>query len=902
MTETVERLAVRVVRLIISIFLTTIALLITAWILPGVEFVATPLGPSWLQAVAAAVVIGLINMLLRPVLLYISRPLGFFLLFLVGLVLNVLALLLTSWLLNGFILDSLFITFIASLVIAAVNVILAGILNLGDEDSYYRRRTESKAAETPFPMADEPGRKLVMLEIDGLSYHHMNTALAQGWMPGLRAMMEEEGYQLSLIDCGIPSQTSACQAGIMFGDNDDIPAFRWFDKTEGKLIVSSSDAPLLNERYANGNGLMRGGSSVSNMLNGDAYKSLMTAADLMQPESEEAKRRANDVYLLMLDPSFLISTIARFLGMVGVELWEGWQQRRNNVWPRLNRLAHFYPFVRAATSVALRDLGAAFATMDILRGSPSIYVTWPGYDEVAHHSGPWTKDAFRDLTRYDRVITHIRRTIKEKARGHYDLLILSDHGQSFGPTFLQRYGVSVKELIEQQLPEGTSVTTAIGGDTGSTSITTASAELANSQQQGESTRLTRQIVRGSNRLAEAAMTEEQARVAASIRPANVTAYGSGNLAQVYFDLFPRKITLRELNAAYPGMVDALVNHEGIGLVCGYQDDGTPIAIGKGGTRDLHTGEVTGEDPLRPYAPAEGPGASTVEIRAWQTRRVMDFRHAGDLMLISTIYPDGTVAALEELIGSHGGLGGEQTDAFIFHPADMAVTATRNAIDVFHILNNHRGSPLPPPRPAAEPQPTRDWQPRNLWAGVMMPGVWLRHIGRCAIPDRSAFRGVIDDPLMTGPAIVLAALSAVAHTLVVGGATLSDVAVAPVRVLGVFLSALIMFGVGFAITDSGSYARTFRAVAFAQSPNIFLIFALYQPLAHVVVFIVIALTVTGVWIGSAVAHNVPGWRSVLLPLLYILIVTVGVTAVLIILGGTVVSLYGLLQVLGVLPGV
>ncbi len=35
--------------------------------------------------------------------------------------------------------------------------------------------------------------------------------------------------------------------------------------------------------------------------------------------------------------------------------------------------------------------------------------------------------------------------------------------------------------------------------------------------------------------------------------ASVTAYGSGNAAQVYFDLFPRKIKLSELETAYPGM-------------------------------------------------------------------------------------------------------------------------------------------------------------------------------------------------------------------------------------------------------------------------------------------------------------------------------------------------------------
>ena len=87
-----------------------------------------------------------------------------------------------------------------------------------------------------------------MLEIDGLSYHHLHKALEDGRLPTMQAMIDEEGYVLSKVDCGIPSQTSACQAGIMFGDNDDIPAFRWYDKTEGKLIVSSSDAGLAQRR------------------------------------------------------------------------------------------------------------------------------------------------------------------------------------------------------------------------------------------------------------------------------------------------------------------------------------------------------------------------------------------------------------------------------------------------------------------------------------------------------------------------------------------------------------------------------------------------------------------------------------------------------------------------------
>jgi uncharacterized membrane protein YvlD (DUF360 family) len=886
--------------MVVSVIVNALALLITAWFVPGMAFTETALGPRWLQAVATAILVGLINLLLRPVVLYIARPLGFFLLFIVSLLLNMAALLVADWLLPGFEVGGVFWTLVASIVLAGVNTVIASMLNLGDDESYYRKRTETRAAAKPFPTADEPGRKLAIIEIDGLSYHHMQKALADGMLPTLSAMMKEEGYVLSKVDCGLPSQTSACQSGIMFGDNDDIPAFRWYDKTQNKLMVSSTDAGEINERYAHGSGLMRGGSSVVNMMNGDAYKSLMTAADLRTSDDAEAKRRAEDVSLLMLDPSFLLSTIARFFVMVGVEVWEGWQQRRNGVEPRLNRLAHFYPFVRAATSVLLRDLGAGFLEMDILRGSPAIYMTWPGYDEVAHHSGPWTSDAFKDLGRFDRTLERIHRTIKEKARGYYDLILLSDHGQSFGATFMQRYGVSIKELIEQQLPEGTSVAAAIGGDTGAMNLEPAGVEFANAQKVRSESRMVRQMAKQGEKFTERITAEDAARIAAATKPANVTAYGSGNLAQVYFDLFPRKITLTELNAAYPGMVDALVEHEGIGLVCGYLDDGTPVALGKGGTRSLHTDEVEGVDPLLMYTPEEGYGASSIETRTWQVRRVMDFPHAGDLMVISSVYPDGTVAALEEQVGSHGGLGGEQTDAFIFHPADMEVGETRNSTDLFHILNDHRGKPVPPPREleVEEKVATEDWKPSNLAKGLGMVGTWLTHVFRCLIPDRDAFEGVVRDLLMTGPALLVGIVGMILLGLVMQGSPAGAWLLVPLRIASFLFAIVIVYGTGYLLTGKGSLAKTTRALGFAQSPTLLLMLALYEPLSHVVILVVTVMTFIGVWMGAAVAHEARGWKVLLLPLLYVLLTTVAVAAVVLILAGAAITLLGILETLGI----
>ncbi len=171
---------------------------------------------------------------------------------------------------------------------AAINTVVTNSLTVSESDSFYQKLVEGLARRSPFPDANDGKRGLVMLEIDGLSYWHIQKAIADGYMPTLRRMLDE-GYELSRVDCGLPSQTSACQSGIMFGDNTDIPAFRWYDKDQGRLFVSGRDAAAINARYAKGNGLMRNGSSINNMMNGDAAKSLLTLSHMTQGQRRREK-------------------------------------------------------------------------------------------------------------------------------------------------------------------------------------------------------------------------------------------------------------------------------------------------------------------------------------------------------------------------------------------------------------------------------------------------------------------------------------------------------------------------------------------------------------------------------------------------------------------------------------
>ena len=214
----------------------------------------------------------------------------------------------------------------------------------------------------------------------------------------------------------------------------------------------------------------------------------------------------------------------------------------------------------------------------------------------------------------------------------------------------------------------------------------------------------------------------------------VIACVSGNLANVYFNLHAGKISRSELDEAHPGLVDALIAHEGIGLVVSYDDHGEPWVLGKGGGRQLRSGQTVKQDPLLPYGDPD--------FRARQLLRLAEFPHAGDLVLISTLYPDGQVAAFEELVGNHGGLGGQQTDAFLFHPADMDVPPTSNATDVYHLLNARRGLAGEPLTPNKSSEASGDdWSKANLLAGVRDTGGLLARIGRVFRLERSVFQEV-----------------------------------------------------------------------------------------------------------------------------------------------------------------
>ena len=135
---------------------------------------------------------------------------------------------------------------------------------------------------------------MIFLEIDGLAYEVLRRALRDGNAPVMARWLREGSYRLERWETDWSSQTGACQAGLLHGDNDDMPAFRWWEKDRGRAIVTNHprDAQELERRHSDGRGLLHeDGASRANILSGDAPHSMLTMSTVLVRGRGSARAR-----------------------------------------------------------------------------------------------------------------------------------------------------------------------------------------------------------------------------------------------------------------------------------------------------------------------------------------------------------------------------------------------------------------------------------------------------------------------------------------------------------------------------------------------------------------------------------------------------------------------------------
>jgi uncharacterized membrane protein YvlD (DUF360 family) len=618
------------IRLAVAWLASAAALLLAAGIVPGAEV------RGFGGAVVVAAIVGLLNAVLPPVIAALRLPYTVAIGFLLVLALDAAILLLAEHIapdelhVEGFG-DALAVALIAS----AASTALGTVLGIDDDDGYTLRVARRVARRIGRPVeTDEPA--ILFLEIDGLALPVLRRAIRDGTTPNMARWMAAGTHGLVGWETDLSSQTGASQAGILLGDNDDIPAFRWVDKASARLVTCSNpdDCAAIERARSSGAGLLvEGGTSRGNLLSGQADAALLTVSRLADEKTANPGYRA-----FLANGSNVTRTFVLVLWEVCLELIAAARQRRRDVRPRGHR-GGVYPLLRAGMCVFVRDLIVFSVLQDMFRGVPAVYATFASYDEVAHHSGLERPDTLEALRKLDQRFGMIERARRYAPRP-YELVVLSDHGQTQGATFRQRNGYGLDELVERSLSSGR-VDAVDAGDENATGVGRAFDEATG----------------------RAAKTGEGERK--EIRDRDAVVLGSGNLGLVYLMESEQRLTLEQIAERHPALLPALCEHPHVAFVLVRSAVDGAVALGAGGSHRLADGAVTGIDPLAGFS----PNAARHLLRA------DGFAHVADLMVNSFYDPVAEEGcAFEELISFHGGMGGPQTEPFILHPVALTVPA------------------------------------------------------------------------------------------------------------------------------------------------------------------------------------------------------------------------------------
>ncbi len=547
---------------------------------------------------------------------------------------------------------------IGSFIYAIINTILTSILGIDSGGSYYGALVQTLLVKRSVGQTDKPG--LVIIQIDGLAHPILAGRMRAGSVNTMASLVRDGSHKLSRWEAILPSMTSGSQAGILHGNNDGIPAFRWYERDRAHLMASSNpaDAMLILSRITNGEGLLsNNGASICNLLTGDATRSYLTTAAI---KAEGGGIGDSQAFMsFFFSPTGYLRSFTLFLGEFIKERIAARRTRRSGIRPQMHRGLK-YAGMRAASNVLLRDVNTALIIEEMYRGTNVIYADFTDYDELAHHCGPERVESFEALDGVDRAIATLIKATDEAPRP-YKFIVLSDHGQSLGETFLQRYGLSLGDYIRELMGGRATVVQSKTKAEGSTFVNALLSEITQSKGVGPS--VTRAAL-ASKTDADGTVNLDDVEADIPVAdPTTIAVVGSGNLGLVWFTGHDHRLTVEELEALHPGLVASVAAHPGVGLLLVRSKEFGAVVFGPKGTRFLDLDKVEGEDPTELFGP------HTI----MSLKREDAMTHAPDLLLLSQYDPElGEVAAFEELIGSHGGLGGPQTEPFILHPVEWTL--------------------------------------------------------------------------------------------------------------------------------------------------------------------------------------------------------------------------------------
>jgi len=495
--------------------------------------------------------------------------------------------------------------------------------------------------------APKPGRRrLLVIQIDGLSRSVLEQGLAGGRMPFLARLLRAGGSTLHPMSVGLPSSTPAFQMAAMYGVQPDIPGFHYHDKQRGADIYfpRAGDAAHVEATQAAGRlGITRGGSVYGCIFTGGAANDLLTFAMLKRPSGRGLLRALSAAIILLyvIVKSLVISVLALVQALAAfvadpVSAPQGWKL-----------LA-----LKIGVSVWIRELFTLSTARDLYAGTPAVYVNFLDYDIFSHAWGPRHPRALNALRSVDRSLRALWRTVRRVGEHRYDVYLLSDHGQAHCTPYDRLHGGRRIErlLFEDLLLPAGAHEVSPGRPRGR--------QLASGIKAIRSGRAPGIIQRFLNYL-----EHDFPWVLGELKEAreenDVRVIAAGPNAFVYFLDHPEPLPIERIEARFPGLAEDIARSRGMGFVLARSAEG-PVCFWRGKRYRL---EELGQGPFA--------GRADLDLVVAGIRDLMAMRCAGDLVLYGLEAPDGHVSFIGE-VGAHAGPTEDEMQTFLLTPPGVTL--------------------------------------------------------------------------------------------------------------------------------------------------------------------------------------------------------------------------------------
>jgi len=492
-------------------------------------------------------------------------------------------------------------------------------------------------------------RRLLIVQIDGLSRAVLEEAMAKGRAPFLARLVRQRGYRMAPMSVGLPTSTPAFQMAAMYGVRPDIPGFHYHDKRRKTDIYfpRGGDAAHVEATQAAGRrGIVRDGSTYGCVFTGGAASNLLTFAMFKRPTGAGLLRTVSMAVVLawVILKGSVVSVIElsrAVLRMAADPLsvsTDGWK----------------WLAIKVGISVWLRELFTLAVAHDLYAGVGTIYVNYLDYDVVAHAWGPRHRRALRALRRVDASIHRLWRILRRVPEYRYDLHVLSDHGQATCRSYRRvTGGPPIEQALFDDFFDPTSAPRPATSEGRGRRLASGVKAYRSRRAPGLFQRFVNYLERDFPRvLGEAPETRERA---------GIRVISAGPNAFVYFLDFPEPLTLEGIEKRFPALATSISDARGIGIVLVRSASG-PLCFWRGRRYALD------ELQAGPFA-----GRADVERVVEGIRDLMAMPSAGDLVIYGINAPGGDVSFISE-VGAHAGPSADEMQTFIIHPRNADVPA------------------------------------------------------------------------------------------------------------------------------------------------------------------------------------------------------------------------------------